>query len=177
MADLTGVVTATLGKGGSFSLHSPAFSNGYFTSVSTTHWLLYERALSTTGTNINLWAATFSAGHVMNSGTPADSLTVGGSMPVEFSPLTEFQNGVNDQVFVSGLTAVTPNFVEYSMNAFLALFPTSFPPGANGATGSETGGTSGMVVDDNSGSAQVSSIYFGTLTGDAAIKVTQSGLH
>lgn len=176
-ADLSSPVIATLGAGGHFNLHSPAFSNGYFTSVSNTHWLLYEWALNAAGTNINLWAATFSAGHVMNSGTPSDSLTVGGSTPVEFSPLTEFQNGANDQVFVSGLTAVTPNFVEYNMNAFLALFPTSFPPGANGATASETGGTSGMVVDNNSASAQASSIYFGNVGGNTAVKLTQSGLN
>ena len=73
--------------------------------------------------------------------------------------------GANDQVFVSGITAASPNFIEYNMNTFLALFPNSFPPvGATGATASESGGTSGIIVDNTSGSAQASSIYFGSLT-------------
>jgi hypothetical protein len=114
----------------------------------------------------------------MNSGTPADTITIGGSSSVEFSPTTEFLNGSNDQVFVSGITAASPNFIEYNMNIFINLFPNSFPPsGISGATTSESGGTSGMVVDNTSGSAQASSIYFGNLSTNAAVKLTQSGLN
>ena len=175
--DMSGVVTATLGAGGAFDLHAPSFSSGYFSSAITTHWLLYEWALNAAGTNIMLYGATFTAGHIMNSGTPANTIQVGGSTPVEFSPTTEFLNGANDQVFVSGITLASPNFIEYNMNAFLALFPNSFPPvGATGATASESGGTSGIIVDNTSGSAQASSIYFGSLTTHNAIKLTQSGL-
>ena len=175
--DMSGVVTATLGAGGAFDLHAPSFSSGYFSSAITTHWLLYEWALNAAGTNIMLYGATFTAGHIMNSGTPANTIQVGGSTPVEFSPTTEFLNGANDQVFVSGLTVASPNFIEYNMNAFLALFPNSFPPaGATGATASETGGTSGIIVDNTSGSAQASSIYFGSLSTHNAVKLTQSGL-
>jgi hypothetical protein len=176
--NLGSVVTATLGAGGAHSLHAPAFNSGYFSSVNPTHWLIYEWALSAAGTNIELYGPTFTAGHVMNGGTPANTIQVGGSTSVEFSPLTEILNGANDQVFVSGITLATPNFVEYDMNAFLALFPTSFPPtGVTGATTSESGGTSGMVVDNTSGSAQASSIYFGNLGSNTAVKLTQSGLN
>jgi hypothetical protein len=176
--DLTGVVTAPLGLGGSHSLHSPAFSSGYFSSLNPTHWLLYEWALSSTGTNIELYGATFSAGHIMdNTISASDKIQIGGSAPVDFSPVTEFLNGANDQVFVSGLTVASPNFIEYNMNAFLALFPNSFPPaGVTGATATETGGTSGIIVDNTSGSAQASSIYFGNLGSNTAVKLTQSGL-
>ena len=133
-----------------------------FPAPSPTHWLIYEWALNAAGTNIMLYGATFTAGHVMNSGPRRIPFTVGGSTPVEFSPTTEFLNGGNDQVFVSGITLASPNFIEYNMNAFLALFPNSFPPvGATGATASESGGTSGIIVDNTSGSAQASSIYFG----------------
>ena len=176
--NLGSVVTAPLGAGGAHNLHSPAFNNGYFTSVNPTHWLLYEWALNGAGNNIMLYGATFAAGHVMNGGTPANTIQVGGSTPVEFSPLTELLNGANDQVFVSGITAAVPNFIEYDMNAFLALFPNSFPPsGATGATTSESGGTSGMIVDNTSASAQASSVYFGNLGSNTAVKLTQSGLN
>ena len=177
--DLTGVVTTPLGLGGSHSLHSPAFNSGYFSSLNPTHWLLYEWALSSTGINIELYGATFTAGHIMDSTISAsDKIQIGGSSPVDFSPVTEFLNGANDQVFVSGLTVASPNFIEYNMNAFLALFPTSFPPaGATGATATETGGTSGIIVDNTSGSAQASSIYFGNLGSNTAVKLTQSGLN
>src|SRR5579864_781175 len=54
--DLTGLVTLPLGAGGSRNLHSPAFSGGYFSSINPTHWLIYEWALSSGGTNIELTA-------------------------------------------------------------------------------------------------------------------------
>jgi hypothetical protein len=37
----------------------------------------------------------------------------------------------------------------------------------------EAGGVSGVIVDNVSTSAQASSMYFGTLTGKAAVKLTQ----
>jgi hypothetical protein len=40
----------------------------------------------------------------------------------------------------------------------------------------ESGGTSGIIVDNNSASANASSFYFSTLTGHAAVKLTQSAL-
>jgi hypothetical protein len=176
--DLSKVATATLGAGGSFNLHAPSFSGGYFSSLNPTHWLVYEWALSSGGTNIELYGPTFSAGHVMNGGAPANTIQVGGSTPVEFSPTTEFLNGSADQLFVSGLTVASPNFIEYDLNAFLALFPNSFPPsGITGATTSETGGTSGIIVDNTSGLAQASSIYFGGLGAHTAVKLTQTGLN
>jgi hypothetical protein len=177
-ADLSSVVTSTLGIGGSFNLHAPSFSSGYFSSVVPANWLLYDWALNAAGTNIDLYAATFSAGHNMNGGPAADSIAVGGSTAVEFSPTTEFLNGATDQLFVSGLTAASPNFIEYNLTAFAGLFPTSFPPaGATGATATEVNGTSGIVVDNTSASAQASSIYFGTIGANNAVKLTQTGLN
>ena len=155
-----------------------SLSSGYFSSVNPTHWLLYEWALNAAGTGIELYGPTFSAGHIMNGGAPANTIQIGGSVPVEFSPLTEFLNGATDQVFVSGLTDASPNFIEYNLTNFLALFPNSFPPvGATGSTTTETGGTSGIIVDNTSGSAQASSIYFGAIGTNSAVKLTQSGLN
>jgi hypothetical protein len=125
-----------------------------------------------------MYGSNFTAGHVLTGGAPPHTLQVGGSTPVEFSPTTEFLNGSNDQVFVSGITNATPNFIEYDMNVYPALFPTGFPPsGIAGATATETGGTTGIIVDNVSASAQASSIYFGTIGSNTAVKLTQSGLH
>jgi hypothetical protein len=57
----------------------------------------------------------------------------------------------------------------------------AFPTAAPTTTAMEGLGISGMVADNNSGSAQASSIYFGTLGttaqgGNNAVKLTQSGL-
>jgi hypothetical protein len=177
-ADLSSLVTATLGAGGAHNLHSPAFNGDYFSSAISTNWLLYEWALNAAGTNIVLYGATFGAEHAMNSGTPANTFQVGGSSPVEFSPVTEILNGASDYVMVSGLTNLSPNFIEYQVHSFPNFFPNSFPPsGATGATATEAGGTSGIVVDNISGSAQASSIYFGALGTNSAVKLTQSGLN
>lgn len=43
-------------------------------------------------------------------------------------------------------------------------------------TATETGGTSGIVIDNQSTAGQASSIYFGRLGGPTAVKVTQSTL-
>jgi hypothetical protein len=73
--------------------------------------------------------------------------------------------------------SASPNFIEYNLNVFVGLFPTSFPPsGVAGATTAEGSGTTGMVVDNVSASAQASSIYFGVLASNTAVKLTQSGL-
>jgi hypothetical protein len=167
-----------LGAGGSQNLHAPSVNSQYFTSPTATTWRIYEWALSSGGTNIELYGSTFAAGHVMNGGAPAHNLQISGSSPVELSPTTEFLNGSNDQVFVSGITNASPNFIEYDMNVYPALFPNGFPPsGIAGATTTETGGTTGIVVDNVSASVQASSIYFGTLGTHSAVKLTQSGLN
>ena len=55
------------------------------------------------------------------------------------------------------------------------------PPEPSGETGSvptvaTSGGTSGIIIDNVSTSAQASSLYFGTLSGNSAVKLTQSQL-
>ena len=39
-----------------------------------------------------------------------------------------------------------------------------------------TGGTSGIIVDNNSSDSQASSIYYATKTGSTLVKATQSAL-
>jgi hypothetical protein len=158
---------ATLGAGGHFNLHAPSFNDAYFSSGTSTNWLIYDWALNAGDTAITLYGTTFAVGHNMNSGVPANAFTVPGSSPVELSPTTEFLNGVTDQLFVSGLAVLSPNFLENHIN--------TFPVGIT-ASATEGSGTTGIVVDNSSGSAQASSVYFGVLTSNTAVKLTQSGL-
>jgi hypothetical protein len=81
------------------------------------------------------------------------------------------KNGT-DLLFVSGQVNVSPNFIQENINTF---------PGAITTSTAEGTGTSGMVVDNVSGSAQASSIYFGVLgaaapNANSAVKLTQAGL-
>jgi hypothetical protein len=180
--DLSGKVTATLGAGAVFNQRAPAFNAAYVSSGTPANWLIYDWA-TTSGNQSAVYGVGFSAGHVMTGGPAGNVFAIAGSNGNELSPVTEFLNGATDQLFVSGIASDDPNFVSYNINTF----PTAFPPidGSNavGATTAEGGGTSGIVVDNDSGLGQASSIYFGVLgtagpnpNGNSAVKLTQTGL-
>jgi hypothetical protein len=161
-------VTATLGAGGQFNLHAPSFNNAYFSGGTP---LIYEWALDSGGSLIDLYGIGIGAGHKMTAGTPANQFPIGGSAPVEFSPITEFLNGANDQLFVSGLKNVIPNIIVMPINTF---------PSTVTASSTQGTGTSGIIVDNDSSDGQTSSVYFGVLgpgtNTKSAVKLTQSGL-
>jgi hypothetical protein len=186
-ADFSSQVSAALGQAGRFNLHAPAFNNAYFTSPTSSNWLIYEWALNVGGTQDAIYGAGFDGSHNMTlvSGAPANSFTFF-STPAEFSPLTEILNGSTDQLYATGLTTSLPNLLEYNLTDFVNLFPNvefpfNFPSGAAasnaaGASVGEGSGTSAIVVDNVSSSAQASSIYFGVPSLNTAVKLTQSGL-
>jgi hypothetical protein len=182
--DLSGKVIATLGAGALFAQHAPAFNAAYISSGTPANWLIYDWA-TTAANESAVYGVGFGAGHIMTGGPAGHVFAIAGSTGNELSPVTEFLNGATDQLFVSGIAPDNPNFVAYNINSF----PTTFPPfdgsDASGATAAEGGGTSGIIVDNDSGLGQASSIYFGVLTtggvgsnpnGNSAVKVTQSGL-
>jgi len=94
------------------------------------------------------------------------------------SPLTELKNGTTDRLFV-GVTLGSNNVGLCPFNAgcvenfdITLLMPTTTAAPAV----SEAGGTSGIVVDNVSTAPEASSIYFGPLTANFIVKLTQSGL-
>jgi hypothetical protein len=199
-ADLSSPVTATLGIGGIFNLHAPAFNAAYissgFSSVANvqgttssntspgtiSNWQILEWADSgVAGSPVTLYGVGFNSSHIMTSGAAGNFLQISPSTAVEFSPVTEFLNGATDQLFVSGLANAPPNFVEYNLTHFSGLFPNVlFPINSSGPIGASTGegsGTSGIIVDNTSSSNQASSIYFGVVGLNTAVKLTQSGLN
>ncbi|MBZ5500725.1 MAG: hypothetical protein LAN59_00600, partial [Acidobacteriia bacterium] len=151
-------------------LHAPSFNDAYFSSGTSSNWLLYEWAYDSGGTQIELYAAAFDGSRNMTAGTPANASFVGGSTVNQFSPTTEFLNGANDLLFVSGLSGASPNFFEHNINTFPVAYPAA-------AAATVPGGTSGIIVDNASTSAQASSIYFSGLGANTAVKLTQAGLN
>ncbi len=170
--DFGGQRIARVGAGGVFNVHSPAFNDAYFSSAIPANWLLYVVGLNNAGSLDAVYGVTFSATHVMQQGAPTHTFAVSGSTPAEFSPLTEFLNGGTDQLFVSALTTVNPNFIEFNINTF----PTSFPATNTFEGNGITGGTSGIIVDNAAAVNQASSVYFGAAGTNTAVKLTQNGL-
>lgn len=196
-------ITATLGAGGLFPLHLPAFNDAYFSSTfsavanvqgatppgtvsspgSTSNWQIYEWANSASAGNPEiLYGVGFNSSHVMTSGPAANFLEISSTQTAEFSPLTEFLNGSTDQLYVSTLGASPPNLYEYNLTDFApGLFPNAlFPISTTGPAGGSMhvgNGTGGIVVDNVSTSPQTSSIYFSEVDAGGAVKLTQSGLN
>lgn len=89
-------------------------------------------------TVVVLYAAAFDASRNLTTGTPANTLFIA-PFVAEYSPLTEFLNGVTDRLFASILLNSSPNMGSFNIN--------SFPTGLS-STAKEGSGTSGIVVDN-----------------------------
>jgi hypothetical protein len=156
--------TATLGGAGFRNVHAPAFNDPYYSSATTTTWLVYAAAFDATDANLELYGVTFNASGTMTAGTPAHTFALGTRVG-EMCPLAEFKNGATDWLFLS-VAVVPPDIGQLNINAFPAAVTTA----SNG------NGTSAMVVDNASASIQASSFYFTTISTNTAVKLTQAGL-
>jgi hypothetical protein len=164
--DLSAVRTATVGGGGFHNLRAPTFNDPYFSSAAPATWLIYAAAFDATAANLVLYGVTFDVSRNMSIGTPPISRQlILGNRVAEYSPLLEFKNGATDWLFL-GVLVTPPDIGRLNINAF----PLSV------TTASSGNGTSGMVIDNSSASVQASSIYFGTVGTNNAVKLTQSGL-
>jgi len=174
--DTSSAVTATLAAGGAFNMHAPAFNDNYFSNITPSTWLLYALAPDIPNGSIDLYGITFNGSHVMTSGIPAniDKFGIG---TFEISPATEFlttSGTPEDRLFESVLNA---GFAFGDLASF--NISSTFPSGLENfsPSGSTAGdGTSGIVVDNASALGQADSIYYGSLVGNKAVKLTQSGL-
>jgi hypothetical protein len=181
--------TMAVGGANVFNLHEPAFSNAYYTSPTAAGALIYVAAYNNAGNEIELYGYCFnsSSGILANcpgvnpAGPQTAILNTAPGSQLEYSPLTEFYNSTTstDWLFVSVLQNRNPNIGLFNIN--------SFPASATLAASTQEGsGSSGMVIDNDSSSAQASSIYFGALdttgtcgaggTGGCAVKLTQAAL-
>ncbi len=170
--DLSAVRVATIGGANLFSMHAPAMNDAYFSSATSTNWVIYAAAYDAGGANLVLYGATFDTSRNMTTGTPTNTNSFGTRVG-EYAPLTEFK-GTNDWLFNAVLLGPT-NLGRSNLNT-LATFAAGVTNPATGTIPNSSTGLTGMVVDNASGSAQAASIYFGSRGSNTAIKLTQAGL-
>lgn len=155
--------------------YSPDFNNAFYTGTGTPEMYVAGTGSGTiptlyqvgfTGTRIN---TTTSGSTALASGT-ADS-----------SPVTEFYNAGTSKDYL--FTGVTNHCVATTgggtAGCVMSLDITSGLPtvGKNTTALAASGGTTGIIVDNDSTSSQASSIYYGTKIGGTLVKATQSGLN
>ena len=157
--------------------YEPDFNNAWYTGSGTP--LLYIVGTGA-GTVPTLYDVGFNASGVMNStaNLTIAPLTTG---VADSAPVTEFYNPSlgTDFLFVG----VTNNCVATTgggtAGCVMSLNITSGFPTVNAGTTAlaAPGGTSGIIVDNDSTANQASSIYYATKTGGTLVKATQAGLN
>ena len=184
-ADFSTSVAVPIGSGNQCNIHAPALSDGYFTNPAAANSLIYVggvtgtvgpcTAAGATGGKSVLYAATFGAGGVLNSGAPANSLTSAKPVGSEYAPMGEFFNSTAgvDTLFVSLLrnnSNGVVNLYTFDITAGWNVPPTNFA--------TEGLGASGLVVDNDTNTTtfpQSSSIYFNALNENATCTSPQTG--
>jgi hypothetical protein len=169
------MVTVGTGSTTGVPLYSGSFDNIYYTSANPASPSGNLYVCGNTGGNATLYRVPIASDAFS---TPIVGLTTTlSTATTTCSPVTEFLNGSTDQAFMSVQASGRPAncggigcVMSYTITSALAA----------GATPSavlpESGGTSGIVVDNSSALAGASQIYFSTLTGSTAIQAAQSGL-
>ncbi len=162
-----------------------AFDEAYYDTGGTGN--LY--ACGTSGTVNALWQIPITAG-VMGTPVLGPSLTTADGT---CSPITEFQNGATDRMFLSvtgnAVTGAPINCVAGSacIMSFDITNPLSWGLSKSpAATTTVTGGTSGIIIDNSSSDSGASQVYFTPLsnqpctppgdTGGCAIQASQTAL-
>ena len=151
------------------------FNNAWYTGTGTP--LMYVVGTGT-GALPTLYSVGFTSG-VMNT-TVANSAALVSATGADASPPTEFYNATlaKDYLFVGVTNHCRATTGGGTAGCVMALDITAgFPTIGAGTTAlAATGGTTGIVVDNNSSSGQASSIYYATKTGATLVKATQSAL-
>ena len=176
-----------IGKKGTSYIRAGAFTDAYFTTPSSGYLYACGRGISDALPRLYRFGFNGATPPVMQSQNGTElTLTTGSA---ECLPLSELKNGTNDRLF-AGVTVEGGSLCASSgcVQSFDGINGTM--PSTTAHTVSENGGTSGIVVDNVSSSAEASSIYFSTLPGTTssatgcksgglgycAVKLTQSGL-
>jgi len=156
--------------------YQPDFNNAWYTGSGTP--LLYIAGTGT-GSLPTLYSVGFNGSGVMDSSISGMAALATGT--ADSSPVTEFYNAtlLKDYIFVG----VTNNCIATTnggtSGCVMSLDITSGFPTINAGTTAlaAAGGTSGIVVDNDSSLTEASSIYYATKTGATLVKATQSGLN
>ncbi len=152
------------------------FNNAWYIGAGTP--LLYVAGTGT-GTLPTLYSVGFNANGVLNSSASASAALASGTS--DASPVTEFYNAAlaEDLLFAG----VTNNCIAATQGGtagcVMSLNITNgFPAvGASTTAIAAAGGSTGVIVDNDSNAGQASSVYYATKNGATLVKATQSGLN
>jgi hypothetical protein len=178
-ASLASSVSVAVGTGNTTYTgpYDVQFNNAWYTRVGTP--LMYVVGTGS-GTTPTLYSVGFNGGGLMNgtaNGTTA-ALTTGAA---DASPITEYYNPTlgKDFLFVGVTNHCTATTNGGAAGCVMRLDITAGFPTVNADTTSlpAAGGTSGIIIDNDSSIPQASSIYYATKTGQTLVKATQSALN
>jgi hypothetical protein len=155
--------------------YDPDFNNAWYTGSGTP--FLYVAGTGT-GSLPTLYSVGFDANGVMNSSASGQTAALS-TGTADSSPVTEFYNTANqmDYLFV-GVTNHCIATEGLSAGCILSLDITNGFPTVNAASTALAagGGTTGIVVDNDSSLTETSSVYYATKSGGTLVKATQDGL-
>jgi hypothetical protein len=157
--------------------YAPDFNYAWYSGTGTP--LLYIAGTGS-GTLPTLYSVGFNGSGVMNSSADASTAALA-TGTADSSPVTEFYNATlaKDYLFVG----VTNNCIATAgggnAGCVMSLdISSGFPTVGGSSTAlAATGGTSGIIVDNDSSLNEASSIYYATKTGANLVKATQAGLN
>jgi len=157
--------------------YEPGFNNAWYTGSGTP--LMYVAGTGT-GTLPTLYSVGFNGSGVMN--TSADTTTAPlATGTADSSPVTEFYNAALQQDFI--FVGVTHNCIATigggTAGCVMSLDITNGFPTVNASSTAlaALGGTTGIIVDNDSSLIEASSIYYAIKTGATLVKATQSALN
>jgi hypothetical protein len=171
---LAQLARVNIGRGSSTGTYIPMYNgapdNNYYNSPSTGRFLVCGTAAN--GLAPTLYTLSFT-GTILNT-TPVSTSQIVANTGARCSPITEFYNlnvGTGTDFFFFGVTTGCP------VAGGGGCIMSRQNPGTAPTPVAEAGGTSAIMVDNQSTAPQASSIYFGTLAAPGtAVKLTQSGL-
>ncbi len=177
--NLTSFVSVPVGTGNTTYTgpYDVQFNNAWYTGVGTP--LLYVVGTGS-GTTPTLYSVGFNGSGLMNGTANATTaaLTTGAA---DASPMTEFYNPTlaKDFLYVGVTNHCVATTSGGTAGCVMRLDITGGFPTVNTGTTSlaASGGTTGIIIDNDSSIPQASSIYYATRTGQTLVKATQAGLN
>jgi hypothetical protein len=156
--------------------YGPDFNNAWYTGSGTP--LLYIAGTGT-GTLPTLYSIGFNGSGVMNSSANSTTAALA-TGTADSSPVTEFYNPnlLKDYLFVGVTNNCIASVRGGNAGCVMSLDITNGFPTVNASTTAlaAAGGTTGIIVDNDSSLTEASNIYYATKTGATLVKATQSGL-
>jgi hypothetical protein len=155
--------------------YAPDFNNAFYTGSGTP--IMYVAGTGT-GTTSTLYGIGFNGSGLLNPSSVTSAALATGM--ADSSPLTEFYNtSLNKDYLFVGVTNGCEASAGGTAGCVYSLDITAGFPAVNASSTalSAPGGTTGIVVDNDSTLSQASSIYYATKSGATLVKATQPALN